>query len=112
MTTSPETEGADGADSDSEKSTLLSSFDTPSTSRFAHGRHDASEPADWHGQQRSFAKSASATAPQTALVVSDSCVAAAKAVSWRDLPRKDQLIVITLIRLSEPLVQTSLQVLC
>ncbi|KAJ4398371.1 hypothetical protein N0V85_006298 [Neurospora sp. IMI 360204] len=33
----------------------------------------------------------------------------AKAVSWGDLPRKDQLIVITLARLSEPLVQTSLQ---
>lgn len=28
---------------------------------------------------------------------------------WRDLPRKDQLLVITLARLSEPLVQTSLQ---
>ncbi|KAK1750797.1 major facilitator superfamily domain-containing protein [Echria macrotheca] len=33
----------------------------------------------------------------------------ARAVSWRDLPRKDQLIVLTLARLSEPLVQTSLQ---
>ena len=32
------------------------------------------------------------------------------AVSWRDLPRKKQLVVITLARLSEPLVQTSLQV--
>ncbi|KAH8878627.1 MFS general substrate transporter [Thozetella sp. PMI_491] len=32
-----------------------------------------------------------------------------KPVSWMDLPRKDQLIVITLTRLSEPLVQTSLQ---
>jgi hypothetical protein len=30
-------------------------------------------------------------------------------VSWRDLPRKDQLCVITLARLSEPLVQTSIQ---
>lgn len=37
-------------------------------------------------------------------------VTGAKAVSWGDLPRKDQLIVITLARLSEPLVQTSLQV--
>lgn len=34
----------------------------------------------------------------------------AKVVSWGNLPRKDQLIVITLARLSEPLVQTSLQV--
>ncbi|KAK3901077.1 major facilitator superfamily domain-containing protein [Staphylotrichum tortipilum] len=29
--------------------------------------------------------------------------------SWRDLPRRDQLIVIALARLSEPLVQTSIQ---
>ncbi|KAB5515265.1 major facilitator superfamily domain-containing protein [Coniochaeta sp. 2T2.1] len=31
------------------------------------------------------------------------------AVGWQDLPRKKQLVVITLARLSEPLVQTSLQ---
>ncbi|KAH9885159.1 MFS general substrate transporter [Xylariomycetidae sp. FL2044] len=30
-------------------------------------------------------------------------------VGWRDLPRKEQLVVITLARLAEPLVQTSLQ---
>ncbi|KAI1149162.1 major facilitator superfamily domain-containing protein [Nemania diffusa] len=30
-------------------------------------------------------------------------------VGWRDLPKKDQLLVITLSRLSEPLTQTSLQ---
>ncbi|KAI0402263.1 major facilitator superfamily domain-containing protein [Xylaria palmicola] len=30
-------------------------------------------------------------------------------VSWKDLPKRDQLIVITLARLSEPLTQTSLQ---
>ncbi|OHE99138.1 major facilitator superfamily transporter [Colletotrichum orchidophilum] len=30
-------------------------------------------------------------------------------VAWRDLPKKQQLLVITLTRLSEPLVQTSLQ---
>ncbi|KID71623.1 Major facilitator superfamily domain, general substrate transporter, partial [Metarhizium hybridum] len=30
-------------------------------------------------------------------------------VAWRDLPRKRQLIIITLARMSEPLVQTSLQ---
>ncbi|KAI0601466.1 major facilitator superfamily transporter [Biscogniauxia sp. FL1348] len=30
-------------------------------------------------------------------------------VAWKDLPHKDQLLVITLARLSEPLVQTSLQ---
>lgn len=34
----------------------------------------------------------------------------ARSVSWSDLPQKKQLIVITLARLSEPLVQTSLQV--
>lgn len=33
-----------------------------------------------------------------------------KPIAWRDLPRKQQLIIITLARLSEPLVQTSLQV--
>lgn len=33
-----------------------------------------------------------------------------KPVAWSDLPRKDQLIIITIARLSEPLVQTSLQV--
>ncbi|GKT49039.1 uncharacterized protein ColSpa_09220 [Colletotrichum spaethianum] len=32
-----------------------------------------------------------------------------KPVAWRDLPKKQQLMVITLTRLSEPLVQTSLQ---
>lgn len=32
-----------------------------------------------------------------------------KTVAWKDLPQKGQLIVITLVRLSEPLVQTSLQ---
>ena len=31
---------------------------------------------------------------------------------WRDLPEKGQLVVLTLARLSEPLVQTSLQVSC
>lgn len=31
-------------------------------------------------------------------------------VGWGDLPKKDQLLVITLARLSEPLTQTSLQV--
>lgn len=34
--------------------------------------------------------------------------AKSKPVSWRSLPRKDQLFVITLARLSEPLTQTSL----
>lgn len=33
-----------------------------------------------------------------------------KPIAWRDLPQKQQLLVITLTRLSEPLVQTSLQV--
>ncbi|KAK0385004.1 hypothetical protein NLU13_7482 [Sarocladium strictum] len=32
-----------------------------------------------------------------------------KPVAWRELPRKDQLLILTLARLSEPLVQTSLQ---
>lgn len=33
-----------------------------------------------------------------------------KPIAWRDLPQKQQLVIITLARLSEPLVQTSLQV--
>lgn len=33
-----------------------------------------------------------------------------KPIAWRELPQKRQLIIITLARLSEPLVQTSLQV--
>jgi hypothetical protein len=33
-----------------------------------------------------------------------------KPVAWKDLPQKQQLAIITLSRLSEPLVQTSLQV--
>jgi hypothetical protein len=36
--------------------------------------------------------------------------ARSKPVAWRDLPRRDQLLILTLARLSEPLVQTSLQV--
>lgn len=32
-----------------------------------------------------------------------------KPIGWLDLPRKDQLIILTIARLSEPLVQTSLQ---
>lgn len=39
-------------------------------------------------------------------------IAAARSepVAWRDLPHRQQLVIITLARLSEPLVQTSLQV--
>lgn len=33
-----------------------------------------------------------------------------KAVGWKDLPRKGQLVILIMARLSEPLVQTSLQV--
>jgi hypothetical protein len=43
-------------------------------------------------------------------MVAPDAVKDATTISWRDLPRKDQLIVLTLARLSEPLVQTSLQV--
>lgn len=32
-----------------------------------------------------------------------------RTASWKDLPRKDQLFIITLARLSEPLVQSSIQ---
>ena len=46
----------------------------------------------------------------TPVTLRDERGSGARSVSWRDLPRKDQLIAITLTRLSEPLVQTSLQV--
>ncbi len=46
----------------------------------------------------------------TPVPLRDGSTGGVKSVSWRDLPRKDQLIAITLTRLSEPLVQTSLQV--
>lgn len=39
----------------------------------------------------------------------DSQMEQKETVSWKDLPQKKQLVVITLTRLSEPLVQTSLQ---
>ena len=35
-----------------------------------------------------------------------------EAVTWKSLPHRKQLIILTLARLSEPLVQTSLQVSC
>ncbi|KAH8170603.1 major facilitator superfamily protein [Sarocladium implicatum] len=35
--------------------------------------------------------------------------AKSKPIAWRDLPRRDQLLILTLARLSEPLTQTSLQ---
>lgn len=48
-------------------------------------------------------------APAEPRPVSEDQTEKKQTVSWKDLPRKKQLVVITLTRLSEPLVQTSLQ---
>ena len=44
------------------------------------------------------------------LVVKTTAEPSRQVVRWKDLPRKGQLTVLTLARLSEPLVQTSIQV--
>jgi len=49
-------------------------------------------------------------APQTRARRTEKGTSSKKVVAWKDLPKKDQLLVITLARLSEPLTQTSLQV--
>lgn len=63
-------------------STLTTNIDRPPTS--ATGTHDLPQPP--HDQQKEK-----------------------EAVRWRDLPHKQQLLIIVLTRLSEPLVQTSIQ---
>jgi hypothetical protein len=95
------------SDTDSEKS-LLSDSDVPEPARRSP-RETAQPPLPQaeHGPR-----------PMTSTEEADRRVEAqmpasnddAVQVAWRHLPRKDQLIVITLARLSEPLVQTSLQV--
>lgn len=47
--------------------------------------------------------------PRSSIRVNTTVQAKPETVGWRDLPRKQQLLVIVLARLSEPLVQTSLQ---
>ncbi|OAQ62066.1 MFS transporter [Pochonia chlamydosporia 170] len=47
--------------------------------------------------------------PETQTPDSQSQKQSREPVAWRDLPRKKQLVIITLARMSEPLVQTSLQ---
>ncbi|KAK1828184.1 major facilitator superfamily domain-containing protein [Podospora conica] len=94
------------SDTDSEKS-LLSDSDAPASAR-GHPRENS---------QPLLPRAEHEPRPGSSIPESDGCAEAqlpvsnedAVHVSWRDLPRKDQLIVITLARLSEPLVQTSLQ---
>jgi len=96
------------SDTDSEKS-LLSDSDAPERAR----RHPRERP------QPPLPHAEHEPRPVTSTEESDGRAEAqmpasnddAVQVAWRHLPRKDQLIVITLARLSEPLVQTSLQVI-
>lgn len=48
--------------------------------------------------------------PPSPTALSESQNESKRPVSWSELPRKDQLFIITMARMSEPLVQTSLQV--
>jgi hypothetical protein len=99
------------ADADSEKSSVVSDDDDGD---LENARQEDLESQPLSGASaRSVrrkpppARSVTAQAPVDTPVPKPS--KDATAVSWRDLPRKDQLIVLTFARLSEPLVQTSLQ---
>jgi len=106
-------QGRDDADLDSEKSSVVSGdegFDDPTRADFIRQRTGglgglpesrmlASRATSSGIQERNNRRTPATQASQDPGVV-----------SWRGLPRKDQLVVITLARLSEPLVQTSLQV--
>ena len=104
--------GRDDADLDSEKSSVISGdeeFDDPTRTGLIQqhaalrglpeNRMLASRASSSGIQERNNRRTPATQASQDPGVI-----------SWRDLPRKDQLVVITLARLSEPLVQTSLQV--
>ncbi|KAK4447859.1 hypothetical protein QBC34DRAFT_120283 [Podospora aff. communis PSN243] len=97
------------ADADSEKSSVVSDDDDGD---LENARQDDPESQPL---SRASAPTVRRKPPPARLVTAQAPVDKpskdATAVSWRDLPRKDQLIVLTLARLSEPLVQTSLQVL-
>ncbi|KAI0390886.1 major facilitator superfamily domain-containing protein [Xylariaceae sp. FL0594] len=65
-----------------------------------------------HGRSRAASSSCSSSAGALNLETGFPRTTESKAdneVKWKDLPRKDQLLVITLARLGEPLTQTSLQ---
>lgn len=95
------------SDTDSEKS-LLSDSDAPEPAR-RRPREPPQLPlldAEHEPRPATLAEESNGRAEAQMPASNDDAVP----VSWRHLPRKDQLIVITLARLSEPLVQTSLQV--
>jgi hypothetical protein len=95
-----EEEARNGVDADSEKDVGISGSDSdePGT------RHGAENP------DRADRMASGVTMTRQSGRQQTSGSGKSKMVGWRDLPRKDQLVVITLARLSEPLVQTSLQV--
>lgn len=104
---SPDDDDGTFSDTDSEKS-LLSDSDAPEPAR----RHPRETPQprllDAEHEPRPVTLTGESDGRAEAQIPASNDDAVP--VSWRHLPRKDQLIVITLARLSEPLVQTSLQV--
>ncbi|KAK0616227.1 hypothetical protein B0T14DRAFT_242685 [Immersiella caudata] len=102
------------ADADSEKSSVISDDDDDDGDSGGTPRADPEARPLNGGAARSVGPKARSPRLVTTQAPADTPVSRsgkdATAVSWRDLPRKDQLIVLTLARLSEPLVQTSLQV--
>ena len=72
---------------------------------------ESGNPSDRHRQQQTIVLDTSVQAGTALPHVDDTEQAEAakeKPISWRELPRKDQLLFLTLARLSEPLTQTSL----
>lgn len=70
-------------------------------------RRDPSQTRGQNGPTSALADDGEAVLPSTRTKKEDNKKAV---VAWRDLPRKRQLVIITLARMSEPLTQTSLQV--
>lgn len=91
-----------GTDSETEVTRLLGAEETPVDGREAGHlpRHEGVV----SGQAATVAQTPTELRP-----ASEPQKKEKETVSWKDLPQKKQLVVITLTRLSEPLVQTSLQ---
>lgn len=91
-----------GNDDETEVTRLLGAEETPGDGREAG--HLSRHEGVISGQAAAVAQP-----PAEAPPASESQIGKKETVSWKDLPQKKQLVVITLTRLSEPLVQTSLQ---
>lgn len=89
-------------DSETEVTRLLGSEDAAGDGRGADHRPR-------HEVIRSEQAADVAQTPLEPRLASESQKEKKEKISWKDLPQKKQLVVITLTRLSEPLVQTSLQ---